>query len=352
MLKRFMTIALLALVPIGAGAGAAWWGWQITQQPFRGWEGDATTIEIRSGWGATRVLGELEAGGVIAEAGVARMYLLYALNDAALRAGEYRFTEAATIPQALEILVQGRVLTYPATVIEGLTLHESADALAAAGFGDRDRLVAEMSDPSRIADLDPGADDLEGYLFPDTYAFPKGTSEAQIVDAMVANFRRKFDRAAAAAPTPSELGVRDLVTLASIVEKEALLDAERPLIAGVYSHRLRRRIPLSADPTTIFALKRAGTWNGNLRRPDLRINDPYNTYVHGGLPPGPICSPGASSLQAAAAPTETTHLYFVSRNDGTHVFADTLAEHNRNVNKWQKQYWRDRWARERAARNN
>ena len=142
-------------------------------------------------------------------------------------------------------------------------------------------------------------------------------------------------------------GLRELVTLASIVEKECRLDEERPLVAGVYAHRLRIGMGLYADPTVIYALKKLGRWDGNLRRPDLKLDSPYNTYVGPGLPPGPICSPGLASLEAAAAPADIPYLYFVSRNDGSHVFARTLAEHNRNVSKWQKQYWRERWARER-----
>ena len=133
-----------------------------------------------------------------------------------------------------------------------------------------------------------------------------------------------------------------MVTLASLVEKEAKAAEERPLIAGVYARRLEIGMALQADPTVIFIRKRRGDWDGNLRRVDLEIDDPYNTYRYPGLPPGPIASPGLASLVAAAAPAETRALYFVSRNDGTHVFAETLAEHNRNVQEWQKLYWRRR----------
>ncbi len=132
------------------------------------------------------------------------------------------------------------------------------------------------------------------------------------------------------------------MTLASIVEKEAQLDEERPVIAGVYRNRLDRGIGLYADPTVIFALKQLGTWDGDIRRRDLELDSPYNTYRYPGLPPGPICSPGLASLLAAATPADVPYIYFVSRNDGTHVFAETLREHNRNVDEWQRRYWRDR----------
>ena len=144
--------------------------------------------------------------------------------------------------------------------------------------------------------------------------------------------------------------VREVLTLASIVEKEAQVASERPLIAAVYQNRIDRGIGLMADPTVIYALKRARRWNGNIRREDLRMESPYNTYRYAGLPPGPICNPGLASLVAAAEPAEAPYLYFVSRNDGTHVFAETLTEHNRNVEQWQRKYWRQRRAQEQARR--
>jgi UPF0755 protein len=148
---------------------------------------------------------------------------------------------------------------------------------------------------------------------------------------------------------PARPSVRDIVTLASVVEKEARVEDERPLIAAVYTNRLERGMGLYADPTVIYALKRAGRWDGNIRREDLRIDSPYNTYRHAGLPPGPIASPGLASLLAAAAPADVPYLYFVSRNDGTHAFARTLAEHGVNVERWQRRYWRERRAAQRRA---
>ncbi|MEZ5331758.1 MAG: endolytic transglycosylase MltG [Thermoanaerobaculia bacterium] len=180
-----------------------------------------------------------------------------------------------------------------------------------------------------------------GYLFPDTYHFAAKTAETEIVAKMVATFRQHWDTVRAGS-TDAGADPRRTVILASIVEKEAFLDEERPTIAGVYAHRLRRGIALYADPTIIYALKRAGTWDGDLRRRDLAMESPYNTYRRPGLPPGPICSPGLSSLRAAADPPDVPYLYFVSRNDGSHVFASTLAEHNRNVDRWQRRYWRER----------
>ena len=235
------------------------------------------------------------------------------------------------------------------TIIEGLTFDEIAATIAEQGFGDLQLLRTEVRRGALVRDLDPKAENLEGYLYPDTYNFARGITEAEIVETLVRTFRQRWQESVAPL-VDEDWTVREVVILASIVEKESQLDEERPLIAGVYAHRLRRRIGLYADPTIIYAKKLAGTWDGNLRRVDLKLDSPYNTYVYPGMPPGPICSPAVKSLAAAAAPTDTRHLYFVSRNDGSHVFAETLREHQRNVNVWQKQYWRKRWAEERRQR--
>jgi cell division protein YceG involved in septum cleavage len=357
-----------------------------------------------------------------------------ALGDPPLQAGEYRFAGAQPLPAVLAKLVDGDVVDHAVTIVEGLTLEETAEALADADFGDLDAFLAAMRDPAPIADLDPEATSLEGYLFPSTYRFRRGTTEREMVETMVATFRRtwesevvpllgegalvsgdaggqegeELDGGASGAPdeegesvdedegeadgAPADAGaaeppagageveqaagaeppavppgatppdepvrppsrvrpgrtLRELVTLASLVEKEAKIEGERPQIAAVYANRLERGMGLYADPTVIYALKQAGRWDGNIRREDLRMDSPYNTYRHAGLPPGPIASPGLASLKAAARPADFDALYFVSRNDGSHVFAETLAEHNRNVDRWQRQYWREQRKRQAA----
>jgi UPF0755 protein len=342
--------AALALGLLAVGI-AAWYAWSSLQRPFKAFPGESVTLTIPEGASATAVLEQLEREGVLRDAALVRLYLIRVLDDPPLKAGEYRFEGEASAIERLDKVVRGAVVTHRLTLIEGLTLEETADSLAASGFGDRERFLAAMRDPTVITDLDPAASDLEGYLHPETYAFAGGTPEEAIVANLVETFRRRFEeRVRPLLAEDDARSVRDLVTLASIVEKEAVLDEERPTIAGVYANRLRRGIALYADPTIIFALKLRGTWDGNLRKPDLDLDSPYNTYRNPGLPPGPIASPGIASLEAAARPAEVPYLYFVSRNDGSHVFAATLAEHNRNVEKWQRQYWRDRWARERRER--
>ena len=341
-------VALAFLLAAAATAAALWWAKTSLERPFQGYPGEERVVLIEEGTTAGRILQRLHAEGILENPTLARLYLVRFLKDPPLQAGEYRFSGPLTVPQVLDRLIRGDVLTYAVTLIEGLTLEEQADHLAKEGFGAESVFLEAMRSPRLIADLDPYATDLEGYLFPDTYLFPRGISEQAVVQALVANFRQQLESLPEALPPAHEnpRAVRDLVTLASIVEKEARLDEERPLIAAVYANRLERGIALYADPTVIFALKRLGSWNGNLRRPDLQVDSPYNTYRYPGLPPGPIASPGLRSLQAAAAPADVPYLYFVSRNDGSHVFAETLAEHNRNVHEWQKRYWRRKWSQQ------
>ncbi len=328
--------AIVVLVPLPLAV--VLWAERELDRP----RGDGTVeMVVERGAPLAAILEDLAAAGVIGNPLLARLHLDYRRSGQALKAGEYRFEQPLSAVDALDRLIRGEVITYPLTVIEGLTLAETAARLAEQGFGEVDRFIAAMSSPALIADLDPEAETLEGYLFPDTYAFPSGVGEAEIVAAMVKNFRRRVEGLVAPA-SEAGLDVRSLVTLASIVEKEAGALEERPLIAAVFHNRLARGIGLYADPTIIYALKIAGAWDGNLRREDLELDSPYNTYRRTGLPPGPICSPGEHSLRAAARPAAVPYLYFVSRNDGTHVFAETLAAHNRNVARWQVRYWRER----------
>lgn len=328
--------ALAALA--AAAAGLVAWAERELERPLGS---DNVELVIDRGAPMTAILDQLAAASVIGDPLLARLYLDFRLPEDVLQAGEYRFEQPMSTVEALDLVIRGQVVTYPVTVVEGLTLRETAEHLASEGFGELDAFLAAMSSPGLIVDLDAEAESLEGYLFPDTYAFPRGTGETEIVEAMVRNFRRRVEDHLDAAAGHG-LDPRGLVTLASIVEKEAGAIEERPLVAAVFHNRLERGIGLYADPTIIYALKLAGTWDGNLRRPDLELDSPYNTYVHPGLPPGPICSPGEHSLRAAAEPADVPYLYFVSRNDGTHVFAETLAEHNRNVARWQVRYWRER----------
>jgi len=343
MARRLLRWIAVLLVLLAAGGALAWrWAARALDAPHAfAAPGEERTFVVPAGEPTRTILERLEADGLLRSALLARLYHSRWLGDPPLLAGEYRFRSPLTTREVLRILRAGEVATYPLTVIEGLTVAETAQAIAAAGFGDAARLAALFADPAPIRRLDPAAGDLEGYLFPDTYRFPRSAREAGIVAALVANFQRQWTTEIAPRLAPQDgRSPREVVILASLVEKEARLDAERPLIAAVYANRLRRGIGLYADPTIIHGLKLAGRWDGNLRKRDLESDSPWNTYRRPGLPPGPICSPGLASLGAAARPAEVDYLYFVSRNDGSHVFSSTLGEHNRNVQHWQRDYFR------------
>lgn len=341
-------LLLLLLLPASQLA----WSWWKLQRPYKGYAGTEKLVTVEPGMAASQILRTLEKEGVLADANLARTYLIYFLGDPKIQAGEYRFHGPLTTSQVLRMLARGQVVSRFVTIIEGLTLEEIADQLARERLGRREVFLDLMRSPRLIAGFDPDAPDLEGYLFPETYSFASGTGEEEIAETLVKTFRRRFERDVRPLLAKGAAGrsVRQVVTLASIVEKEAKIPSDRPMIAAVYRNRLEKGIGLAADPTVIYVLKRLGRWHGNLRREDLRMDSPYNTYRWAGLPPGPICSPGLASLEAAAAPADVPYLYFVARNDGTHVFAETLQEHNRNVEIWQRQYWRNRWAEERRAR--
>ena len=336
--KLFLVVVLLVLLASAAAAAGAYWAWQKLHAPFPEGQSVERRIEVESGTGARAILELLQDEGVLWNADLTRLYLTRVLEDPSLKAGEYRFDEPLSAPEVLDKLIAGKVVTYPLTVIEGLTFDETAQAIAEAGFGDLDRLMELVSSPEWVLDLYPDAETLEGFLLPDTYSFARNTSEETIVRTMVESFRER----ALPIAEQSERPLVELIKLASIVEKEARLEEERPIIAGVYANRLRIGMALYADPTIIYGLKRRGIWDGNLKRSHLEEQAPYNSYLVPGLPPTPICSPGLQSIAAAASPADVPYLYFVSRNDGSHVFAKTLREHNRNVEEWQRRYWRER----------
>jgi UPF0755 protein len=282
------------------------------------------------------------SAGVVRDVPTFRLALWMSQQGRRLKAGDYRFDRAMTPFEIIDKIARGDVFVISVTFPEGLTFAEMAKIFESHGLGTAESFVKAARDPAPIHEIDPAARDLEGYLFPETYALPRHTDAARLTRMMVARFEKVFTpelRQAAAART---LTVRQAVTLASIVEKETAKAEERPLVAAVYTTRLRIGMPMQCDPTVIYGLVKAGRYDGNIHKVDLSFDSPYNTYRYPGLPPGPIASPGRASLEAAVHPAAADYLYFVSRNDGTHEFARTLEEHNRNVQKFQVQYFRDR----------
>jgi UPF0755 protein len=328
-LLRLVVIAALATV------AAAAWGYVRLSRPYRGFVGDETFVDLPSGTGVAEIARRLTAAGVVPDPYTFRLAAHLAHDDRRLQAGEYRFSEAATPGEVAARLARGDVFSRPVTFPEGLNIEEMATVFERTGIGSAASFRAAASDVALIAGFDPGAATLEGYLFPETYPLSRHAGAPELVAAMVARFEHVFDADLRAAAVAAEMSGRDVVTLASLVELETAQPAERPLVAAVFRNRLRIGMPLQCDPTVVYALVEARRWRGTIHKVDLEINSPYNTYRVAGLPPGPIASPGRASLEAAVHPAAASYLYFVSRNDGTHAFATTLAEHNRNVAMYQ-----------------
>jgi UPF0755 protein len=316
-----------------AAAGSAWIG-RALYTPWAGWGGPAIEVVLEPGLPAGTMVRRLEEAGVIRSAGLAKAWLWYTGDASRLHAGEYRFERPASLPEVLDRLVRGDVLLHPVTVPEGWTLDRVAERFATAGFGTREALLTAFADPTAIRDWDAEAVDLEGYLFPETYHFPRGTAPGAIAASMVARFREVVgasfpDRARAAG-----LDVRDAVTLASLIEAETSLPEERPRVSRVFHNRLERGMRLECDPTVQYALARAGRPTERLTYRDLTFDSPWNTYRVAGLPRGPICSPSWPSLEAAVSPAPGSDLYFVAAPGGGHVFSRDLASHVRAVAAW------------------
>jgi len=339
-MKRFLlTVTLLVVI---AAAGGGGWLYRSVQTPFKGYADAETFVEIAPG-SSTPTMGRLLAeAGVVQHPQIFRIAVWMRGAGRRLQAGEYRFDRAMTPAEVVDKIVRGDVFLKPVTFREGLTIRQMAAVFEEQGLGTKDAFIAAARKGSAIHEIDPEARDLEGYLFPDTYTLPRRVTAEQLVARMVARFEKALTPEVRQQAAARGLTVRQLVTLASLVEKETAKPAERPLVAAVYANRLKIGMGLQCDPTVIYALERAGRFDGNLTRADLQFDSPYNTYRYSGLPPGPIAAPGQASLEAAAQPADVPYLYFVSRNDGSHEFAATLDEHNRNVQRWQVQYFREK----------
>lgn len=335
----------LALIVVLAG-GLAVHVLHQTERPFRGFEGEEQFVEIARGSGVAAIARQLEEAGVVSDARWFRVAAWRRDAHTTLKAGEYRFTTASSPLEVIDRLVRGDVYRRLVTFREGLSIREKAAVFAAQGLGDAQAFLDAATNRALVAEVDSAAPDLEGYLFPDTYALPRSVSADDVVRMMVERFLGVVDQTMRERAASRGLTIRQLVTLASLVEKETAVPDERPIVAGVFANRLRIGMGLQCDPTVIYALQRAGLYRGNLTREHLRFDSPYNTYRYAGLPPGPIAAPGRASIEAALDPADVPYFYFVSRNDGSHVFATTLREHNENVRRWQVQYFREKRARE------
>ena len=335
LLRVLSRVLLASLVFVGCVvAGGAWWLHRALA-PVEPDSAEETLVpfEIEPGDSLVRVASALEAGRLVRNARAARWYARFEDLATRLKVGEYRLSRGQSTPEILTILTEGRVETHAVVIPEGLRATEIADRLARAGLADTQAFLEVVRDPGTAERLGVEGPGLEGYLFPDTYRFARGLPAVRIVESMVQRFLEVY-RELEPEARREEIPMRDLVTLASIVEKETGAHEERPLIAAVFLNRLARGMRLETDPTVIYGIE---DFDGNLKRVHLEDSDnPYNTYRSRGLPPGPIANPGRAALEAVLRPADVPYLYFVSRNDGTHVFSKTYAEHARHVDRFQR----------------
>ncbi len=315
-------ILLVLFLVVLAAAGALGW---LVFTPY-GPESE-TFVEVPAGSSAVHIGRLLESAGVLRTRYI--FDLVRSVKGGRLKAGEYRFDHPATPLEVYDRIARGDVFTIAVTIPEGANIFDIATRLEQEGFGPRQQFLDEVTRQTNlVADLDPQAKSLEGYLFPDTYHFGRKVTSQQIAAAMVRRFRQ------AANQVGLQGNVHRVVTLASLVERETALEAERPLVASVFQNRLDRNMPLMTDPSVIYGLELQKLWRGTIYASDLKRDTPYNTYVHAGLPPGPVANPGLPSLRAAMQPAQSSYLYFVAAGDnpqGHSMFATTLEEHERNV---------------------
>jgi len=330
-------LGFLALLMIAALGGLSAWVDSQISRPYRGHRPEKVFVDIPHGtsrWGVAEALRRSDV--------IRSKLAFYLFSDwhyrRSLQAGEYYFDHPVNSREVFWKIAHGQIFVHTVTVPEGWNMFDIGDELERQGVCTRADFLTAAHDTTMIEDIAPGANSLEGFLFPSTYEFSRRATCAQVVKRMVQNFRAVWETLppAVAPPQGPALDALQQVTLASLVERETPQADERPLVAGVFYNRLRIGNPLQCDPTVQYAMELAGHPEKNVHSVDLKLNSPYNTYEHKGLPPGPIANPGEASLRAALAPTATDYLYFVANDTGGHAFSRTLAEHNRNVARLRK----------------
>src|SRR5271155_1048000 len=338
-MRLVFTLFLLAVLACGG-----WLAWALMQPVTPAGQ---TFVLLHPGYSTRRIAKELQSAGVIRNADAFLLWH-YLRHKHSLKAGEYLFDRSATSIEIHRRLVRGDVYFHTVVIPEGYNMFDIAQAIQNAGLGSsEDFLKVATSDTELIADLAPDAKTLEGYLFPNTYEFTRTQTMQEMAAAMVKQFRQvakeigltKDAKITDVKNTDVQNQTNDLqqiVTLASIIEKETAAPEERPLVASVYYNRMAKHGALQADPSVIYAELLQGSYSGALHHADMQFNSDYNTYTHPGPPPGPIGNPGKTSLEAAMHPADTDYFYFVSNGNGHHRFAKNLEEHNKNVAAYRK----------------
>ncbi|MBI5048251.1 MAG: endolytic transglycosylase MltG [Deltaproteobacteria bacterium] len=294
------------------------------------------TVFVPQGASFNIIARELEKEGIITNAGKFSLLAKFKSAITKIKAGEYEFSTSMTPLEVLDMMLKGEVKDYAITIPEGYNIREIALVLNNINLLDKDEFAAKAMNATFVASLGIDGDSVEGYLFPDTYRLTKGISAEEIINKMVQRFNAVYNEIAYKKPYGFKMSKKQIVTLASIIEKETGDGVERPLISAVFHNRIKKGMRLESDPTVIYGINR---FNGNLTRKDLLTKTPYNTYQIYGLPPGPIANPGRASLEAAVSPSDEKYLFFVSKNNGSHYFSKSLKEHNSAVQFYQKA-WR------------
>lgn len=345
MKKRILLIALAALLLVGGGV--ALWTYRELRTPVQHTKA-GQYIEIPRGSSPTAIINRLAAEGVINNKWPLMFYLKLTGKGSQLRAGEYDFPSPISPLQVFAKLREGEQRVIRLTVVEGWSRFEIANAMARIpqlGLADADEAMRLMDDVSLIQEVDPKAENLEGYLFPDTYEFPYATKPADVIGMMVKRFLKEWTTEHSVQAHNLGYSPREVVTIASLIETEAKLTEERPVIASVIYNRLKQDMALAVDSSVIYASKLEGKWrnDGKVYLSDVQRRSPYNTRIYSGLPPGPVASPGKSSLEAALHPAQTDYLYYVrepSRNDGAHNFYNNSRDFEggvRALREWEQQ---------------
>ena len=325
-------VILFLLVLVAGVAVALRFLWS---RPYSAASGVEKFVVIPRGTSSYETAHLLEREGVVRHWAVFLAYLKLAKPRSPLQAGEYRFAEPLSVIQVSDKLIRGLIYYHEFTVPEGYSLFDIGALLEQKGFARAADLLAAAGRADLVVDLSQSAKSLEGFLFPDTYRLARGTTADEIARIMVRRFREVYT-ALQPLLSQSSLNLHQVVTLASLIEKETSVDAERELISAVFQNRLKKGMLLQCDPTVIYAAQLKGNYRGTIFQSDLESNSPYNTYRHPGLPPGPIANPGKRSLEAALNPARSDYLYFVADNRGGHVFSRTLVEHQRAVAAYRK----------------
>ncbi len=334
---RFLRVTIIALLVVCAIAGTV--GYQafrfVRQAPSS--DNSIVVFEVKEGQPLREVARQLEAARLITDARMFRAYARVKAPASGVRVGEYALRRNMSPGEILKILASGRSIEYVVTVSEGLNRFEIADIIEKLGIGSRKEFLQLTSNPEFVRTLlNESYPTLEGYLFPETYYVTRASGVRGLVKQMVAKYKEKFAKVDRASDAAVPLTPRQIMVLASIVEKETAAVEERPVISSVFHNRLKKNMRLQTDPTVIYGIwEKSGVWDRNISRQDLVTPTPYNTYVISGLPPGPISNPGFEAMQAAARPAKSEFLFFVSRNDGTHVFSREYGQHKNAVSEYQ-----------------